>query len=74
MSILEDFKSAGMQASFHYADDSGKEWGRARTLQNEAMQMYRDNPDLQDEMKTIAKGFLWSLPKETRKSREGMQV
>jgi hypothetical protein len=43
---LEQFKSLGMSASFHYADDSCREWGQAKIEELEAMQLYFRNPDL----------------------------
>ena len=65
-STLEEFKSLGNSASFHYADDSCKEWPQARTQEAKALALFRDNPHLQDDMREIAKGFLWSLPKGDR--------
>ena len=59
--ILEQFKDLGISASFHFADDSGKEWNIAHREQGIALALYRDNPALQDDMRKIAKGFLWSL-------------
>lgn len=58
---LELFKKHGMDASHHYADDSCKEWGLASKSKSYAMTIFNDNPELQDEMRVIAKGFLWSL-------------
>ena len=41
MSILEDFKTAASSASYHYADDSGGEWGIARQKKAECLRLYR---------------------------------
>ena len=65
MSVLTEFESLGKSASYHYADDSGKEWGAAKRSERAAMILFHDHPELQEEMKEIARGFLWSLPKET---------
>jgi hypothetical protein len=59
--VLKRFKDLGRKASYHYADDTGTEWGEAKRLENEARQLFADNPDLQDELEAIAKGFLWRL-------------
>ena len=36
-STLEEFKHLGISASFHYADDSCKEWPQARTKEAKAL-------------------------------------
>ena len=60
--VLEKFKDHGMQASYHYADDTASgEWRMGSALEARALKLFDDNPDLQDEMRVIAKGFLWSL-------------
>ncbi len=61
MNTLEDFKKAGMTASYHFADDTTKEWGLAKKEEAEALRIFDENPALQPEMREIAKGFLWSL-------------
>ena len=60
MTIIEQFLKHGNSASFHYADDSGREWAAARLDEYEAMQLYMDNPDMQEEMEKQA-SFLWSI-------------
>jgi hypothetical protein len=59
--ILEAFDTYGRAASFHYADDTGKEWGTARIEERKARNLFADNPDLRDEMTKLASQFLWSL-------------
>jgi len=60
--ILEQFKTHGMYASFHYADDTASgEWRLGRAEELKALKLFDDNPELQDEMREIAQGFLWSL-------------
>jgi hypothetical protein len=59
--ILKEFTDLGMSASFHYADDSGKEWTLANDQKRKAEQLYIQNPDLRPRMEEIAFGFLWSL-------------
>ena len=58
---IKDFKDLGLTASYHYADDSGKEWGLGRKAQDKALEIFDANPDLQEVMRGIATGFLWSL-------------
>jgi len=58
---LIKFDALGRQASFHYADDSGKEWSQAKTLEAQARALFEQNPDLQDQMREMARGFLWTL-------------
>ena len=59
---LTEFKRLGDSASFHFADDSCKEWGLAITDEAKAIAIFKSNPELQAEMTVISKGFLWSLP------------
>jgi hypothetical protein len=71
----KEFKKLGLSASYHFADDSGKEWGHAYKDQKKAIKLYDDNPEQQVEMMKISKGFLWSLVtelkhKELRKLKE----
>ena len=64
MTILEEFERLGDSASFHYADDTCKEWGQAQSAEKKAVALYHAHPELKEEMKELARGFLWSLPKE----------
>lgn len=57
--ILAKFKELGIQASVHYADDSGKEWSMGSSLVTQARQLAADNPHLKSKMREIAKDFLW---------------
>ena len=59
--IIEDFRKHGMDASYHYADDSGSEWHQGAAEERAALELFDANPDLQGEMREVAKGFLWSL-------------
>lgn len=59
--VLTEFKRLGAKASFHYADDSCKEWDLAYGAEREALRLYDEHPELEDEMREIAGGFLWSL-------------
>ena len=69
MDTLERFKELGEKASYHYADDSGKEWSLGNKAKLECLEIYDANPDLHNTMRAIAKGFLWSL-KFARKDGE----
>ena len=62
MTIVEQFEYIGRTASYHYADDSGREWSDGDKLKRVAVAIFEDNPELQAEMREVAKGFLWSLP------------
>lgn len=62
--VLAKFKQRSSSASFHWADDTCKEWDLAKREQNAALKIFDDNPGLQDEMREIANGALWSLSKE----------
>ena len=62
--ILEIFNDLGKRASYHYADDTvSGEWRLGSKCEQAARKLFNDNPDLQDEMLTIAKGFIWTLRK-----------
>ena len=67
-SVVETFKQHGMKASYHYADDSGKEWGHGSREKKLALILFDDNPDLQAEMREIASQFLWSLQSDRPES------
>ena len=66
MTKLEDFDYLGRTASYHYADDSCGEWKLGDIAKEAAIELFKANPDLQEEMREIAKGFLWSLPKDLK--------
>lgn len=62
--VLQQFEDLGNTASFHFADDSGREWDAAWKAKRAAELLFQQHPDLQDEMITIAKRFLWTLDAE----------
>lgn len=68
--ILQDFKQLGETASYHYADDSTKEWDLASRAEQKALEIFDNHPDLEEKFREIALGFLWSLsmkrPKNTK--------
>jgi hypothetical protein len=64
--IVKQFKDLGFKASYHFADDSGKEWHLGNDLQKQAMDLFFANPDDQAEMLEISKEFLWSMRMELR--------
>jgi hypothetical protein len=66
--ILKQFEELGNTASFHFAGDNS-ELRSAYDAQTAAMKLYFDNPDLQDQMKKIANGFLWSLELELKSKK-----
>ena len=59
--LLQQFRKAGSNASYHYADDTGCEWDSGRKYENEALQIFDNHPELEKEFRKIAKRFLWSL-------------
>ena len=63
---VSEFDFAGRQASFHYADDTCAEWGKADEWKQQALKLFDENPDLQPQMRECAKNFLWSLSMERK--------
>ena len=61
MNTIEQFRELGNTASFHYADDSGKEHQLGAEAERQALELFDNYPDQQDEMREVANGFLWSL-------------
>ena len=60
--ILKEFKHYGMSASFHYADDTHSgDWMKGSSYEAKAMALFREHPELEAEMREIAKGFIWTL-------------
>lgn len=74
--ILAEFDSLGGAASYHYADDSGKEWRAGDRLKAEALALVEAHPELRDEYILIARHFLWSfdLWLETYEKRIGRRI
>ena len=62
--ILERFKKHARDASYHYADDSTKEWGLGDREKRQALELFDANPDLQPAMRDAAARELWSLNRE----------
>ena len=73
LAILSSFEQHGKHASYHYADDSGKEWHLGELERDKALAIWREHKYLTEEMKVIAKGFLWSFAPfvEMEQAREG---
>ena len=59
--ILEEFKTCGMDASYHYADDTGQEWKFAYPLVDKCMKLVKEHTELREEMREIAKKFIFSI-------------
>ena len=59
--VTQEFERLGKQASFHYAAEGTGEWRLGSNLEQKARALFKQNPALQDEMREIAKGFLWTL-------------
>lgn len=62
--IIEQFDKLGGDASCHFADDTGREWGKGYAKQREAMALFWAHPELQEQMREKARRFLWSLKME----------
>ena len=62
--IVTEFREAGNLASYHYADDSCKEWRLGDEAKRKALALFDSHPELQAEMREQARGFLWSLSME----------
>lgn len=60
MNVLEQFKEHARACSYHYADDTCKEWGLAAREKREALRLFDINPELQAEMREIMNGELWA--------------
>lgn len=43
--LLEQFKAAAAAASYHHADDSGREWGKARAYEDRCKEIWNDADD-----------------------------
>lgn len=61
MGVVETFKKLGKDASYHYVDDSGKEWSLGLKYENQALELFDTHPELESELREVAKGFLWTL-------------
>ena len=58
--IMQQFKKHARSCSFHYADDSGKEWGSAREEKAIALKLFDTHPHLQAAMREEMKKELWA--------------
>jgi len=45
--LVETFKIHGSNASFHYADDTGREWAQGNEFKREAMAVYHSADDVE---------------------------
>ena len=69
--VVKEFKRLANLASFHYADDSCKEWGQAAERKNEALAIFDAHPELETELRHAAIGELWNL--EGHRPKAGVQ-
>jgi len=53
--VLDEFKKKASSASYHYADDSGKEWRLARGCVSICRDMLKNYPEYRDDLIKIAK-------------------
>jgi len=68
--IIKQFETLGLSASYHFADDTGKEFRQGTLKKRAALKLFDDNPELQNEMRVVAGGFLWSLASERKQEQE----
>ena len=59
------FRQAGMDASFHFADDTGKEWELAYPLQAKCYTLFREHPHRQAHFRDAAKDFIFKFSPPT---------
>ena len=70
--IVSEFAHEGMTASYHYADDSGEEWGLGSLHQDRAIALWKAHPELTPRFLEIGRKFLWSFSTfvETEEKRQ----
>lgn len=60
--IVAEFEAAAKSCSYHHADDTGKEWDKAREYERKCQAMYdAADPELQAILRQIARGHLMTL-------------
>lgn len=60
MNVLKEFEQLGNRASFHFAGPLDEQQ-LGYSCQVKALKIFDENSELQEDMRKIAKGFLWSL-------------
>lgn len=58
---VAEFKRLGDKASYHYADDSTREWEQADKAKAEALAVFDAHPELEAQFREVGLGFLWLL-------------
>jgi len=53
--IIEDFRKNASSASYHYADDSCREWGHAKECVRKCRELLHNHPEHREEFLEIAK-------------------
>ena len=66
--IINEFAHEGMTASYHYADDTGKEWKYGDACKERALALAKAHPELLSRFREISKKFLWAMECERRLS------
>lgn len=62
---IKEFHRLARKASFHFADDTTREWGLAKDAERGAIAMLRRNPTWIPEV-VATWTELWSLPKDIK--------
>lgn len=59
---IAPFTAAASMASFHYADDTGREWGFARRHERECQRLYDEaSPELRAAIEAIKGEYMLTL-------------
>jgi hypothetical protein len=60
--IFEKFQELARKASFHYANDTTKEWSLGDEAKRQAIELFDNaSPNLQKQMREVVRNQLWSL-------------
>lgn len=60
--LLAEFKENASNASYHHADDTGREWGEARAYEDRCKEIWNAADDgLKAEIRAIAGSYLISF-------------
>ena len=59
--IIKQFVNHASNASYHFADDSTKEWQDGYREQQKALEIFDAHPELEQELRQACKEQIWSL-------------
>ena len=61
--VVSKFRELANTASYHFADDSGREWQSGYAAQRQAEELFAQYPEFQEDLRQAAKSYLWSFNK-----------